>query len=631
MAGPVHGFEGLADSLDELVFIWRLTGEMLWVNGAFERETGMGVADFGFRNADNPFIHPEDLAATLAALETFVASEDTRSAPIENRFFDAWGRVRALRSIVTKIVWEGAPALLLVSTLQHRPQEASSAELGFRRLVESLREGIVKLADRERILFANRSFHTMTSLSAVELAKQPFSALFVGSDRVRIAQAVADVEAGATASLGVGAKLACGDGSYRDVVVDIDVLDQTGVERLLVVVRDVTDARRLEESLRQQQKLESIGALAGGVAHDINNIVTGVLANADLAASLVPADSPVRALLEDVITAGRRATTLSRSLLAYAGLAPSESQLIDLDDIIDDTLRIARPLAPPDVTLTHARSPGGSPRVEGDPGQLAQVVLNLVTNAVDAIGPRHGHVTVAVELETISARAADDRWMPAAPLPGSYVGLRVIDDGSGIAEHVRARIFDPFFSTKSVGRGLGLAALLGVVRRHGGAISVDSTVGQGTTFTVLLPRAPQPTSAPHTPAPDVAAPPSASGGTVLVIDDDGAIRRIVARVLDAAGYASELAENGTVALALFSATPERFAAAIVDHTMPGPRGPEVIAKLRALRPSLPIIHASGFRDTATAELPPDVVTLPKPFDAVELVEAIRTALTRKPG
>ena len=246
----------------------------------------------------------------------------------------------------------------------------------------------------------------------------------------------------------------------------------------LAIARDNTEARRLEDQLRQRQRLESLGVLVGGIAHDLNNIVTGVLANASFCESLVEPGTVLHDIVRDIRTAGDRARTLNASLLAYAGRAPTRIEPIDLGRVVDDTLRMVTPLIDKSVRLERVREPVAA--VWGDGAQLAQVVLNLVTNAAEAIGAAEGRVLVRTASSRFVPGTGLGRWIGCEPRVGDYVALEVTDDGCGIRPEVSDRIFDPFFSTKAEGRGLGLSALLGIVSRHEGYLALAQRGGTGT-------------------------------------------------------------------------------------------------------------------------------------------------------
>jgi nitrogen-specific signal transduction histidine kinase/CheY-like chemotaxis protein len=393
------------------------------------------------------------------------------------------------------------------------------------------------------------------------------------------------------------------------------------------VVLDVTERRQAEDALRQAQKLESIGVLAGGIAHDFNNLLTGIMGNASLALRTLPGDGAARAhpLLQDVIRASERAADLTQQLLAYAGKGRFFIQQVDLPALVREISGLVRTSIPKKVALQlHT---GACPPVEADASQLQQVVMNLVINGAEAIGDAPGVVTVTTGARRCTAAELRRRF-PGADLPaGEYVQLEVRDTGSGMDAATRARIFDPFFTTKFTGRGLGLAAVLGIVRGHRGAIAVESATGQGTTFTVVLPAAEA--LAPAAPAPVDAAVEPTGAGDVLVVDDEEVVRRLAQSALEEYGYGVVVAGHGLEAVDLVRRAPDRFRAVLLDMTMPVMNGEEAIGHLQRLRPDLPVIVSSGYGEVEALrrfEGARVAGFLQKPYTARQLADAVRAAL-----
>jgi signal transduction histidine kinase/CheY-like chemotaxis protein len=380
--------------------------------------------------------------------------------------------------------------------------------------------------------------------------------------------------------------------------------------------------RRLEAQVWHTQKLESIGVLAGGVAHDFNNLLVGVLGNAARALNEVPPDSPARATLQKIETAGRRAAELTNQLLAYSGRGRFTIEPVDLSALVDEMIDLifASVSRKAEVRRELAKE---LPPIEGDATQLRQVVMNLLTNASDAIGDGAGQVIVRTGVRRFTrdelARGHADRDLPE----GEYVFVEVADTGCGMTDATLERIFEPFFSTKFAGRGLGLAAVLGIIRGHRGAILVDTTPGRGSTFVVALPRA---ELAPVTRSPRPPAP-GAGQGTILVVDDEHVVRDLVRATLVESGYTVLTAVDGQDALEVFAAHGPEVRAVLLDVTMPRLGGLEVLGELRRQRPGLPVVLTSGY--TLAAELGEPgrgVPFLPKPFTPAELLHAIAGVL-----
>jgi signal transduction histidine kinase/CheY-like chemotaxis protein len=384
---------------------------------------------------------------------------------------------------------------------------------------------------------------------------------------------------------------------------------------------------RQEERLRQTQKLESIGLLAGGIAHDFNNILAAILGNASLALDVAPPGSSLRPMLTTIVEASQRAARLTAQLLAYAGKGRFFVERLDLSEHVRQVSSLVHLSIPRTVEL-RLELATGLPCIEADAGQIQQLVMNLVINAAEAIPEGQ----VGTVLVVTRAHQVDDTYSQSAfadvPLtPGRCVGLEVRDSGTGMDEKTLGRIFDPFFTTKFVGRGLGLAAVLGIVRGHHGGIWVDSTPGQGTTFRILFPAA-----ADRKRMPEKAATVGTSvtgTGTVLVIDDEELVRRTARVALEHYGYSVLEAEDGGRGVDLFRKRADEVVMVLLDMTMPVMSGAETFQHLRAVRPDVKVILSSGYDESETMRrfnIPGLAGFLQKPYTGVRLAEVIRSIL-----
>ena len=383
------------------------------------------------------------------------------------------------------------------------------------------------------------------------------------------------------------------------------------------------EARRaIEAKVLEVQKLESLGVLAGGIAHDFNNLLVAIMGNAGLALLDLPEDSPARGSIIDVEIASRRAGELARQMLAYSGRSRFRIEPVDLPDLVRELLTLLQVSIGKGIVL-KLHLPDEPIVVDADAAQLRQVVMNLVINAADAINGRSGTVTIRVDRIT-----ADDDYLaeahPEAGLQaGTYATLEVTDTGVGMDRETQARIFDPFFTTKFTGRGLGLAAVLGIVRGHRGALRVYSEIGHGSTFRVVLPLS---ASSPVAHADGDGS--WRARGTVLVVDDDPMVRSVARRLLESFGLEVVVAEGGPEAIARIAAAPESIDAVLLDITMPEMSGPEVFARLSEIRPNLPVVLMSGYHED---ELTSDVGAgisgfVQKPFTPADLARRMRVAL-----
>jgi PAS domain S-box-containing protein len=384
--------------------------------------------------------------------------------------------------------------------------------------------------------------------------------------------------------------------------------------------REETEQRTFETHLQHAQKLESLGVMAGGIAHDFNNLLGAVLGNATFALQTLHDPVELRRSLEQVIAAVRRAADLTRQMLAYAGKASFKQEGVDLNALVTEFAPLARSSMSKKAELSLQLSPV-VPYVRADPAQLSQVVLNLMTNAGDALSDAPGTVTVRTEIVGHLPVEVAEAWPAASPTTGPFVLFMVSDTGVGMSAETRRRIFEPFFTTKAQGRGLGLAAVLGIVKATGGALAVESALGHGTRFTVAFP-------ADTAPAADDVAPPPVGltpGATILVVDDEEMIRTLARRSLSALGYTVLEAADGEEGVARFQEHRDVIRGVVLDLTMPRMNGTETLAAIRAMDRNVPVVIASGYaRDLngLDAATDPKVRFLQKPFDVNALVEAL---------
>ena len=353
---------------------------------------------------------------------------------------------------------------------------------------------------------------------------------------------------------------------------------------------DITERKQLQNQLQQIQKLESLGLLAGGIAHDFNNLLTGILGNASLAQLTLPEVHPVRPRIDAIMRAAQRAADLTGQLLAYSGKGHFRITPVDVSSQLAELVTLLQASVPKKVEL-RLELGDGLPLVEADATQLQQVFMNLVINGAEALGGEPGSVLVKTTELTI---AAEDRGsVPAAVEPGRYVVVEISDTGAGMDERTRQRIFDPFFTTKGRSRGLGLAAVLGIVRGHKGAIRTRSTPGSGTTFQVFLPAS----SAARVASPT---PPRKArrqlSGTVLIIDDEDDVLETAAFMAERLGLRTIRAAGGPEGVESFQRHAEQITAVLLDMTMPEMNGDEVYHELRKRRPDVPIVLSSGFSE-----------------------------------
>lgn len=399
------------------------------------------------------------------------------------------------------------------------------------------------------------------------------------------------------------------------------VLDTT-VERLAADERD-----RRQAQVQQARKHESLGLLAGGVAHDFNNLLVGILGNASLARAVIPLDARGHEVLADIERAALNASELTQHLLAYAGRARAEFREVNINELVAALPEWVGANVPSAVSLSLDLPPV-SLLVDGDHAQLRQVLISLITNAVESIVDLRGRVEVAVSIESFDAAALSRGVHGTARVPGPYVVISVRDNGVGMSADVQEKMFDPFFSTKSPGRGLGLAATLGILNGHGGSLLVSSQQGDGTTIHVLLPLAGG--IAPSRDMPAIDAFERAESGVILLVDDDAGARAVARRILGRVGYTVIEAENGREALEQFDRMPAPPRGVVLDLAMPVMGGAECLRALRARGSNVPVLLISGFDADDVAQgfvRRGEARFLHKPYGARTLLDALRETLT----
>jgi two-component system cell cycle sensor histidine kinase/response regulator CckA len=456
----------------------------------------------------------------------------------------------------------------------------------------------------------------------------------VHEDDREMVRGASDAAIAGDAPYDVEHRIVRGDGSIRWVHEQGDVVRDAGgaAIRMIGTVQDITDRRLLEEQLRQAQKMEAIGRLAGGIAHDLNNALTAIAGYSELALGEVAADHPARPDVEEIRRAAERAGSVTRQLLAFSRKQLLEPRLFDLNETVSNLARLLTRLLGPDVNV-QTRLGAADPSLYGDPGQVEQAIINLAVNARDAM-PGGGRLTLATSIDDVDEAFARQN-MPMTP--GRYLTLRVTDTGHGMSRETQARIFEPFFTTKDVGKGtgLGLAMVYGTLKQIGGFVFVDSAIDRGTTFRLyFLPGALRPpSSSSHRAARTaVTPPPSDRKGkeTLLIVEDEPAVRNLVASALKNDGYHLLIAKTAEEALKVAAAFDGPIDLLLTDAIMPGKSGIELANLMVVQRPGLPVIVMSGYtEDTLTGDqLSVPLTLLQKPFTPRELRRRIRDVLDR---
>ncbi|HEY1188088.1 MAG TPA: PAS domain S-box protein [Gemmata sp.] len=405
-----------------------------------------------------------------------------------------------------------------------------------------------------------------------------------------------------------------------------DVTDRKAAEdarrELEADLRAKEEQQKYERQLLQSQKLESLGVLAGGIAHDFNNLLTAVLGYASLSRMRLPPNDPIGEDMKRIESAAQRAAELCQQMLAYAGRGQFLVQPVDLNGLTQELTQLLAAVLSKKAVLKYNLTIG-LPQVRADPTQIRQIVMNLITNASDAIGARSGVITLTTGVIDADARYLMEIQAAEELAPKRYVYLEVSDTGCGMTEEVRAKIFDPFFTTKFTGRGLGLAAVLGIVRAHKGAIKVYTQPGKGTTFKVLFPAL---ELSDEEPKPASAGPvQNGRGRRVLVVDDEEDVRVFARKVLELAGFEVTVTADGQAGVEAFAAAPDGFALVLLDLTMPKLGGSDTFREMRRHRAGVRVVLTSGFAaEEATSGFEGKGLAgfLRKPFRTEELLKVV---------
>lgn len=375
------------------------------------------------------------------------------------------------------------------------------------------------------------------------------------------------------------------------------------VTQIFTVAQDITEEKQAEEArialerrLLEAQKLESLGVLAGGIAHDFNNLLVGILGNAELALLDVEAGSPVRETIEQIELAAHRAAELTRQMLAYSGRGRFVVQTVNLNALLEEMASLLRVSLSKNATLSYRLDPL-APLITADATQIRQVIMNLIVNASDAIGNKVGLINLVTKVIWLDRKTLSEK-LHVFDLPeGPYVSLEVRDSGAGMPPETLSRIFEPFFSTKSTGRGLGLSAVQGIIRSHKGILKVESEPGVGTVFKIMLPCTTEQTVNPAEVAGNQKAVENRTmNGTILVIEDEAPVRSVIQRSLQKFGYDLIIAEDGLIGLELFKQNQAKIDCVLLDMLMPKMNGQQVYTELIKLAPSVKIILMSGYSE-----------------------------------
>lgn len=510
-----------------------------------------------------------------------------------------------------------------------RKQIVESEEL-FRLITENAADMIAVVDAEGRRLYNSPSYEKILGYTPRELAGTPISDQIHPEDRDKVSRA-ANEALSTTIGRNLEYRMRHKDGSWRTLESRAGTILKGGeVEKIVIVNRDITDRKHLEEQFRQSQKMEAIGRLSGGVAHDFNNLLGVIIGYGELLQEATAIDSPLRTCVDEMLKAGHRGASLTRQLLAFSRQQVLDSRVLDLNGVVKDMDKMLMRLIGEDVQLKTMLDPALG-RVKADQGQIEQVIMNLAVNARDAM-PRGGELNLKTQNFHM-----DEDFVSRYPYPvmtGDYVLLTVVDSGIGMDSATKARVFEPFFTTKEKGKGtgLGLSLVYGVVKQSGGYIDVVSEPGSGATFKIYLPKAELPANVQEKPT--VVSRSSRATETVLLAEDETSLRKLTRHLLELCGYQVLEAESGSEALNIARTFKNKLDVLLTDVVMPGMSGQVLAKEIVLIYPHIRVVYMSGYTGQTVGQhgvLDDGVFFLPKPFTKEALWQKMREALDTAVG
>lgn len=623
-------FRQLADNIDEVFWMADAnTHQVLYYSPAYERVWG-GAREQAYAQPDtwSKSIHPEDRPRVDSALVQLRHGPATA----EYRIHRADGQVRWIRDRAFPVRDASGTVIRFAGIAEDFTERKLSQETQVRlsAAIEQTAEVIVVTDEKGIIQYVNPAFERVTGYTRAEAVGQ--TPRLIKSEKTAV-----DMYRALWAELNAG-KVWGGqltnrrkDGSHYDIEITITpVRDSAGkIINHVAVSRDVTYQRSIEDQLRQSQKMQAIGRLAGGVAHDFNNMLTVITGYCALLAQQTAATDPRSREINEIQKSADRAAGLTRQLLAFSRKQLINPQVLDLNIILGGMEKMIHRLIGENIEMRTSLAVDVHP-VKADAGQIEQVIMNLAVNARDAM-PSGGKVII--ETDNITLEELRHQLPGTDFTPGEYVRVCVSDTGTGMTDEVKAHLFEPFFTTKELGQGtgLGLATCYGIIKQSGGHILIYSEPGHGTTVKVYLPACAPSLTSPRLP---VASEKSMvrGAGTILVVEDEEALRELAAFVLRDCGYEVLTAATGVEGLTVARANPDNLDMILTDVIMPQMGGKEMIERLQPLPAHIKVMFVSGYTDDALAEhgiLDPNIAFLEKPFSPARLTQKIHEVMSGK--
>jgi PAS domain S-box-containing protein len=627
-------FRTLANAIPQLCWMADAEGWIFWYNQRWYDYTGAAreqTEGWGWQSVHDPAELPKVLElwkGCLASGEPFDTVCPLRGADGVYRPFLT--RCMPVRDADGKVTgWFGTNTD--ISEQKHAEEAARRASEQRRLALEAAQLGAWDYSHDSGIILWDERCTLMFGMPPGEIKTRELIALVHPDDRALVQRAAEKARAGVDGgACDCEFRVPQRDGSERWVNAHGRVYftgegDQRRPVRFIGVSLDITERKQAARRLLEAQKLESLGLLAGGVAHDFNNLLVGVIGNTSLAHEMLPADHPAADLLARVLQNGEQAAHLTRQMLAYSGKGRFLVEMLDLSILVPEMSGLVRPSISKKIVLKFELD-ADLPPIEADRGQVQQVFMNLTLNASEAMGSGDGLITIRTGVRHVDEWYLRSHSEIAELPPGKYVCLEVCDTGCGMDDATRSRIFDPFFSTKFTGRGLGLAAVAGILRGHKGAVAVSSAPGKGSCFTVLFPAA---TRAAEERPIAIRNAVLRGTGVILIVDDEKLVREMAKRALERHGYTVLLAESGMAALDTLRRHPGDIALILLDLSMPRMSGEEAVPEFRKIRPGVKVLVSSGYSEAETMSLFKGQRVsgfIQKPYTSTMLAEKVRDCI-----